>query len=121
MVRIENNKLIIEVGADDTHFSPVETLHLWKEAIIRIVQRYDNKDYVDNPVYWLMDIMENLSPNIEQAQRGFSNDGEVFDLPANISETQRKMIVGALYGIKYGELPSSEKNPVFDLLKKLNS
>ena len=121
MVRIENNKLIIEVVGDAGLFSPVETLETWKEALIRIVQRYDNKDYTDNPVYWIMEMLEAFSPDLDQVKRGLSTDGDCFDLPENMNDNQRSAIAEALYGLKHGNLPSAGRNPIFDYLKNLNS
>ena len=73
MVRIENNKLIIEIESN----SPIDDLERYQRGIIRALQslRLESEDTSGyEPVYHLTDLLGNLLLDFDQMKKGLSND-----------------------------------------------
>ena len=66
MVRVENNKLIIEVDTD----SPAETLQDWKTSIMQALKFFKyNEISGDCVVCDLVDILDSISATPEQMKK----------------------------------------------------
>ncbi len=66
MVHAIDNKLIIEIKLEDREL-PAERIQDWRSAIMNITSCY-NYEYGSAPISCLMEILEAISPDINQVK-----------------------------------------------------
>lgn len=98
-VNPQNNSVTIVIENADA-----ETLVNFQEAIIELVKEYNYKDFggmAGNIVAQALNLLKELTPDIDQQIKAFADDKNYLPLPANITDEQTQAVRSLLMKVKY--------------------
>lgn len=98
-VNPQNNSVTIVIENADA-----ETLVNFQEAIIELVKEYNYKDFggmAGNIVAQALNLLKELTPDINQQMKAFADDEKYLPLPANITDEQMQAVRSLIMKVKY--------------------